>query len=354
MRILFTIGNAYFPQRAGGAQSSTLQLTEHLMSLGHEVAVMCRLEGGGWTEWSSRFKRRMSGARFSKDRHAGHVTYRAWDPTEVSEVVRQFRPDVAVVQNGKTLPIATSLNEHGVPVVLYFRNVEFDELEGSPNDLAKARFVANSHFTARKYRSEYRIEPTVIPPLVDEDKYKTQSSGRYVTFINPFPVKGLEIALQIARSCEDIPFLFQESWGLDAERRQHLDERLKALSNVTFQPRTADMKSVYGDTRILLAPSIWEEAWGRVATEAHYSAIPVIGSRQGGLPEAIGPGGVTLDHDAPISDWVDAVRLLWHDPDVYRRYADEALRFSQRSEMRPELQTQKLLEVLQAAIAEMA
>jgi glycosyltransferase involved in cell wall biosynthesis len=354
VRILFTIGNAYFPQRAGGAQSSTLQLTEHLMSLGHEVAVMCRLEGGGWTEWSSRIKRRMSGARFSTDRHAGHVTYRAWDPTEVSEVVRQFRPDVAVVQNGKTLPIATSLNEHGVPVVLYFRNVEFDELEGSPNDLAKARFVANSHFTARKYRSEYRIEPTVIPPLVDEDKYKTQSSGRYVTFINPFPVKGLEIALQIARSCEDIPFLFQESWGLDAERRQHLDERLKALPNVTFQPRTADMKSVYGVTRILLAPSIWEEAWGRVATEAHYSAIPVIGSRQGGLPEAIGPGGVTLDHDAPISDWVDAVRLLWHDPDVYRRYADEALRFSQRSEMRPELQTQKLLEVLQAAIAEMA
>lgn len=354
MRILFTIGNGYFPQRAGGAQSSTRQLAEQLMSLGHEVAVMCRLEGGGWTEWSSRIKRRMSGARFSTDRHAGHVTYRAWDPTEVSEVVRQFRPDVAVVQNGKTLPIATSLTEHGVPVVLYFRNVEFDELEGSPNDLSKARFVANSHFTARKYRSEYRIEPTVIPPLVDEDKYKTQSSGRYVTFINPYPVKGLEIALQIARSCEDIPFLFQESWGLDAERRQHLDTRLKALPNVTFQPRTADMKSVYGVTKILLAPSIWEEAWGRVATEAHYSAIPVIGSRQGGLPEAIGPGGITLDHNAPISDWVDAVRLLWHDPDAYRRYSAEASRFSQRSEMRPDVQTQKLLEVLQAAIADMA
>ena len=97
MRILFTIGDGYFPQRAGGAQSSTRQLADQLMSLGHEVAVMCLLQGGGWIEWSSRIKRRISGKRFSKDRYAGHVTYRAWDPTDVSEVVRQFRPDVAIV-----------------------------------------------------------------------------------------------------------------------------------------------------------------------------------------------------------------------------------------------------------------
>ena len=246
-----------------------------------------------------------------------------------------------------------SLREYNVPVVLYFRNVEFAELEGSPSNLDKARFVANSHFTARKYANEFNIEATVIPPLVDEKKYKTQSSGRYVTFINPYPVKGLEIALQIAKFCEDIPFLFQESWGLDVERRQQLDQRLKALPNVIFQPRTADMKSVYGVTRILLAPSIWEEAWGRVATEAHYSGIPVIGSRQGGLPEAIGPGGITLNHDAPISDWVDAVQLLWNDPETYRFHAEAALNFSQRSEMRSEVQTQKLLEVLNDAIVQM-
>ncbi len=314
---------------------------------------MCLLQGGGWTEWSSRIKRRISGERFSKDRYAGHVTYRAWDPTDVSQVVRQFKPDVAIVQNGRTVPIALSLSDHNVPVVLYFRNVEFGELEGSPNDVGKARFIANSHFTARKYASEFKIEATVIPPLVDREKYETQSSGRYVTFINPYPVKGLEIALQIAKSCENIPFLFQESWGLDVERRQRLDERLRELPNVTFQPRTANMKTVYGVTRILLAPSLWEEAWGRVATEAHYSAIPVIGSRQGGLPEAIGPGGITLDYDVPISDWVDAVQLLWHDLETYGQYAAAALSFSQRSEMRSEVQTRKLLEVLNAAIAEM-
>ena len=354
MRILFTIGDGYFPQRAGGAQSSTRQLAEQLMSLGHEVAVMCRLEGGGWTEWSSRIKRRLSGARFSTDRQLGHVTFRAWDPSQVNEVVRQFRPDVAVVQNGMTLPIAIGLEKSGVPVVLYFRNVEFDELEGSPNDLENARFVANSKFTAKKYQMKFGINSTVIPPLVDKEQYRTRSSGQCVTFINPFPIKGLDIALEIARHCEEIPFLFQESWGLDTEHWQQLDQHLKALPNVTFRRRTTDMKSVYSVTKILLAPSIWEEAWGRVATEAHYSAIPVIGSRQGGLPEAIGPGGITLEHDSPISKWIDAVRLLWHDPGTYRHYSAEALRYSQRPEMRPEFQTQMLLDVLKSAVADAA
>ena len=38
-----------------------------------------------------------------------------------------------------------------------------------------------------------------------------------------------------------------------------------------------DMRSVYAKCRILLAPSVWEEAYGRVVTEAQISGIPVVG-----------------------------------------------------------------------------
>lgn len=346
MRILFTIGNAYLPQRSGGAQSSTKQLVEELSTQGHVVAVMCRLAGGGWTEVSSRIKRRIARTRFSRDTLPGHPVYRAWDPTDAAEVVRNFRPDVAVVQNGNTIPIAKSLEAHGVPVVLYFRNVEFEELEGSPADLTQARFVANSQFTARRHREAFGIACAVIPPLVNPDLYRTASTRTNVTFINPYPVKGLEVALAVAGRCPDIPFAFVESWGIDAERRALLAQRLAGLTNVTFQPRTSDMKSVYGKARILLAPSLWEEAWGRVATEAHYSGIPVIGSRQGGLPEAIGPGGLTLDASAPIADWVAAVRRLWDDPAEYAKLSESAVKFSQRPEIQPAYQARQLLDLL--------
>ena len=85
------------------------------------------------------------------------------------------------------------------------------------------------------------------------------------------------------------------------------------------------MKTVYGRTKILLAPSKWEEAWGRVASEAHCSGIPVVGSRRGGLPEAIGEGGIVLDYDAPLDDWVASIRQLWNDADHYDRLSAAAL-----------------------------
>ncbi|WP_435169060.1 glycosyltransferase family 4 protein [Falsirhodobacter sp. 1013] len=349
MRILFTIGDAYLPQRSGGAQSSTWQLVEELRAQGHAVAVMCRLSGGGWTEMSSRIKRRIGRTRFSRDALPGHTVFRAWDPTDTTEVVLKFRPDVAVVQNGSTIPIARSLEAHGVPVVVYFRNVEFEELEGSPADLKRALFVANSQFTAKRHEEAFGITCTVIPPLVNADLYRTKSSRANVTFINPYPVKGLDIALAVAERCPDIPFTFVESWGINTELRTLLDQRLARLPNVTLQPRTSDMKTVYGKTRILLAPSLWEEAWGRVATEAHYSGIPVIGSQRGGLPEAIGPGGLILDIDAPVSDWAAAVRRLWEDPDEYARLSASALEFSQRPEIQAGYQVNQLLKVLHEA-----
>lgn len=348
MRILFTIGDTYLPQYSGGAQSSTQQLVDELTAQGHVVAVLSRLGDGGWTALSSRIKRRIGRTRFSSDRLAGHLVYRAWDPTDTTEVVRRFRPDVAIVQNGNTIPIAKSLEANGVPVVLYFRNVEMEGLQGSPTELTGALFVANSQFTAKRHHEAFGITSTVIPPLVNPDLYRTVSTRANITFINPYPVKGLEVALAIAGRCPDIPFAFVESWGIDTALRACLDRRLADLPNVTLQARTTDMKSVYGKTRILLAPSLWEEAWGRVATEAHFSGIPVIGSRQGGLPEAIGPGGLTIDIDAPIEDWIAAVRRLWDDPAEYAKLSETALEFSQRPEMQPGYQVNLLLEVLGA------
>lgn len=274
--------------------------------------------------------------------------YRAWNPIDLAEVVRRFRPDVAVVQNGDTVPMARSLESHGVPVVVYFHNVEFDDLKGSPVELAAASFVANSEFTAQRVRQVFGLASTIIRPFVDASLYGTASTRENVTFINPYPEKGADIAFDIAERCPDIPFVFVESWGIDTELRIVIDKRMANLPNVTLRPRTTDMVTIYSKARVLLVPSRWEEAWGRVATEAHFSGIPVVGSKRGGLPEAIGPGGVTIDLDADISLWVDAVRRLWDDDAEYARLSAAALEFARRPEIQPRYQMQQLMEVLEA------
>ena len=73
-------------------------------------------------------------------------------------------------------------------------------------------------------------------------------------------------------------------------------------------------------------PSTYPEAWGRVAGEAQASGIPVIASAVGGLPEAVGDGGLLVDPSAGVDAWLEAFALLWDDDDAYAGHASRAER----------------------------
>ncbi len=70
---------------------------------------------------------------------------------------------------------------------------------------------------------------------------------------------------------------------------------LQALPQLYLAEHTSHIAAIYGLTKTLVAPSVWHESWGRVATEANINGIPALVSNSGGLPEAIGIDQ-TLDH----------------------------------------------------------
>lgn len=355
MRILFAGGNGWLPETNGGTQNSTGHLIRAAQADGHTCAVLCSLLGNGTFGVRMRLQRKVSGRPFSHDRSQGYDVYRAWDPGDdeaVSSIIPEFRPDVVVVQTMGSARIAKGFADHGIPVVLYLRNVEFDENEGDVSAIAGARYIANSRFTARSYKERYRINCTVIPPTIDIDSYRTHSSRTHATLVNVHRMKGYDLVRDMAAACPDIPFLFVESWALGGDDLRRVQDELRALPNATFQRRTSDMTGVYSRTKVLLAPSQWQEAWGRVASEAHCSGIPVIGSDRGGLPEAIGPGGLILQHDAPVSEWCNALRSLWDDERAYLDLSDAAARYARRNEMNFSHQYSAFMDVLQVAMKE--
>ena len=61
---------------------------------------------------------------------------------------------------------------------------------------------------------------------------------------------------------------------------------LKLEPNVCLLEPDANVDAIYARTRILLAPSLWAEAFGLVVVEAALRGIPCITSDAGGLPEA--------------------------------------------------------------------
>lgn len=350
MNVLFAGGAGYYPEFSGGVQASTDHLAKELQARGHRAAVLAALFGDGVFGFTTRVRLKLSRQPAVIDGFPGYPVIRTWFPWQgVPFAVRAFRPDVAVVQCHNSVPIGKALLAQDVPVVVYLRNMEFEELAGDLSELQPALYIANSQFTARAYAEKFGIEATVIPPTIDPARYATPTTGEHVTFINPYPEKGFELAVRIAARCPDIPFLFVESWKLDDDHLARIRQAIAPHGNIRLERRTSDMKTVYGRTGILLAPSQWEEAWGRVASEAHCSGIPVVGSRRGGLPEAIGEGGVVLDHDAPLDAWVGAVRRLWDDAGEYERLSAAARRFSRRPQMDPQRQFQAFLAIVEKA-----
>ncbi|KAK0340576.1 hypothetical protein LTR94_029956, partial [Friedmanniomyces endolithicus] len=235
-------------------------------ALGHDARVLSSLFGDGPTGFSSRLRIKLTGRPAVPDNVVGYPVYRSWHPWEAAGyVAKQFKPDVALIQCHNAVKIGKALSAAGIPLVLYHRNVEFEELGGDVRDLGPTKYIANSQYTADTYKAEFGIESEVIPPTISFEKYHTDTTRSTVTYINLYPEKGLEKAIEIAAACPDIPFLFVESWKLSNEQFTALTERLKPLTNITLQRRTDKMSTIYGQTKILLAPSKWAEAWGRVA-----------------------------------------------------------------------------------------
>src|SRR5690606_34489714 len=155
--------------------------------------------------------------------------------------------------------------------------------------------------------------------------------------------KGADIALALAKANPDIPFMFVESWEYDYAPYRAIADQLR---NIVWQKKQADMKSVYGATKVLLTPSIAEEAWGRVASEAQVSGIAVHSSNRGGLPESVGQGGVLLDPHEPLETWSEELRKRSTDDDHYNILATRARDHSRREDIQPEFLLEKFVQAL--------
>lgn len=335
MKILFVTSHLHLPQLYGGLQTSTDQLCRRLMQRGHETALLAGLDATGKFGQESRIKlhlnRAFHGHKVSRDTGLGYPVWRTWFPwQEAAYIVKKEKPDLVIIKSGEAVRIAELLKPLNIPMVFQLHDVEFHLHQGDFKELGNITCIANSYFTARKYHSAFGVNPRVVHPFISADKYCTVTTRENVTFINPHPQKGVDIALKVARQCPEIAFTFVQSWSLNEEDRNNLMNELATLPNVTLLPPVNDMKQVYAKAKIVLVPSRWQESYGRVASEAQFSGIPVIASNRGGLPEAVGTGGILLNPDGPIEEWVAAVKRLWSDQQYYTALSAEAYNYSNR------------------------
>jgi len=159
-----------------------------------------------------------------------------------------------------------------------------------------------SEFLTDKYRAALGIDSTPLPtPIEPSEVVAPERDPIFLTFVNPSIQKGVmfmaRFAEELARQRPDIPLLIIESRGtagglVAAGFKGGFD--LRRHESLMVSPGTAQPHEFFAVTRVLLAPSVWEEPSGRVASESLVNGVPPIVSDRGGLPEECGGAGVVL------------------------------------------------------------
>jgi len=186
----------------------------------------------------------------------------------------------------------------------------------SIDEHSHVNIIANSFHGSKQFPNN---DTFILPPCVNIEDYEVEP-GDCITLINCNENKGGKIFHEIAKRMPDRKFLqVIGSYGtqfISTDEKPtilNIDNKpllsgLGYLPNVTVMENQQDIREAYKRTRILLMPSSYE-SWGRTASEAICSGIPVIASPTVGLKENIGIHGIFVQRDN-IEDWMKEINKL--------------------------------------------
>lgn len=253
-----------------------------------------------------------------------------------TEVLKTFRPDIVLSFGTDALSVAMAAERRrfGIPGAYVICNRFQKHCTAYFNDV----LLTDSHVTAAFYRDTEGLDVISCGEFIVPERVRIRERrGKFVTFVSPSPAKGaaLMAKLIVTANLERPDIAFQI-----VETHQTFISSLKgivnpdgtpalqgqAFHNVACRPAAVSPYEIYENASVVVMPSVVEESWGRVATEAVMNGIPVLVSDRGGLPEAAGEGGIiqplptsmlsgsygatVLPSDEEIRPWADALYRL--------------------------------------------
>ncbi len=278
---------------------------------------------------------------------------------EIEKEIIRFKPNVIITQlmwGDIALKLA---NKCSIPSIMRVCKVPLELNLGEDSEYSPTSFIATSNYVKKYIKEKWNRKAQVIRPLVEtkdyiisDEKFNSINS-KYIFMFNPLIRKGGIIFKEIAKrlhnknfgavlgwsSLKESPYSnsfskkyikrITESEGSKFDGSLPIYVDLKDCRNVDIFRSEDDIRTIYKKTRLLLIPSQWEEAFGRVAVEAMINGIPVIGSNVGGLKEAIGKGGILLDKNK-INLWIEEI-LKFDDLDYYKKMSERAKKWVKRN-----------------------
>jgi len=174
------------------------------------------------------------------------------------------------------------------------------------NLIKKSKVIANSDFMASKLKELFNVDSVVIPPIVNIDPiFKSsvfkKSKKNSIVFVGDSVIKGIQLVYSLAEKLNNENFIIFSRYINKEEMH----------GNITIKPWVQDNKYLYANAKLVIMPSQWQEAYGRVAREAYLLGLNVLVSNVGGLNEAVDKKRhFIVDEYDNVDAWVRKIKLL--------------------------------------------
>lgn len=283
MKIL--ISSHAFAPSIGGIETVSALLAQEFVRLGQEVILLTQTPAGGAREYPFQVIRRPSlGAllralQWCDVYWQNNLSLRTLWP---AFFVR--RPVVITHQGSYCRPPA------GFDLVQRVKHAT----------IRRVNSVAISKAVAACFAMPSRVIPNPFDAPIFHSGSTTEERPNDLIFVGRLvSEKGLDVlldALQQLQAQELFPGLTIVGAGPELTPTQEKVRQLQLEAQVIFAgaKRGTDLAATLRTHKILVVPSRYEEPFGVVALEGIAAGCAVIGSRGGGLPEAIGPCGLTF------------------------------------------------------------
>ena len=210
-------------------------------------------------------------------------------------------------------------------------------------------FMHERHLQAWGHGAPLTAVPTPLGSYLQAPERQEAGERVFVTFINPEPAKGVAVvAGLVQRWLESRP----GQPVLIVEGRARADQWFSALhrrgvspsrcEQVFVSPSRDDLSAVWASSRVVLMPSLVDEAAGRVALEAMLNGVVPVVSDRGALPETVGEAGCVVplpealhwQSTLPVGDavseaWDQVVSSLLDDDEAWQEASARSMRHAQ-------------------------
>jgi glycosyltransferase involved in cell wall biosynthesis len=186
--------------------------------------------------------------------------------------------------------------------------------------------VSNSKFIYEKIKEIFNRDSEIIYPVIDVRKlleYNLPDNREYIVSIGSEIIKGRKIMEKIDKEMPNYKFMIVG---------REFDKPIQK-NNILYYPWQKDVLNVYNKARIVLVPSVLEEAFGRVAVESMALSIPCLGSDRGGIKEALNDDFIIKDLEN-IQEWKE--KILWIEKNyfnLFNKLKENALKFDSQKQI---------------------